>query len=1783
MNIDINRILKISSRLDASSGYFSPMFHFILMFVFFGLSLLVLQGISMASLEGDEVEVMRGAGDQQNPHIIYLPDRELYFVVWEDWADMADSGANIYGQFFDSNGTPCLSSKVLISRYGGDSGANSSAMGLSGHQTAPRVAYRNAAYVSGGGNDTLLIVWQDTRYDDADGNGTIDSGEKGYIGYIALTLRDGFNSTACDNASKLRFSNDQLVSFVPTFRKDNGFSNSDAKLLSRAVPKVDFDPSRDRFWMAWVESITSRKRVYFRSFYCYSGSNATLNGQCASGRVYGEAWGDVLIPGYVAVSGLNPASAVYGPTIVASDNDTNSTGTLEHAETMKLYSSSRSDTEEVRTYTYFTDVNNVDIKCDKSAPECLLVWEGRRKRLTITSSCEIGTDVGGDNDKTCDDLDDIVTHEWEVDAYDDEDEEDDYVHIYGMFDKNIKLSVVADRISSSLTADQYYPALGIDPSSKRFLVAWEDLRDGVNTKIYGQLYHSGGGAYNQNFIISYQDTDSDGSQDTNVANSRQTRPSIGYDPINQRFFVIWQDSRGGSLSLENLDIYGQFVDVEGSLRGNNYGISTATFNQYIPVVAFSNANSQYMAVWKDARNARTVGNGSDVYGQRFTIGQPQLQILETDYTALSPLLLDMGSILVGERAEHTLILKNTGDTQIEITNIVGPSSPFGKDSSISGLRLQPNGEIALTLSFEPTDTGTFPGNFTIDSDAFKPTVYLQGIGVSAVSPSADTLIFPTTTVNSASSKSLTLTNNSTSPFQIEDISISDSFTYSGISEGDTIDGLGSKIVTVSFNPSSADDVSGSMNITLAGQVSPIIITLTGSGVEEEGIARVHVTPTSIDFGSVQKGSYSLKKLFYINTGQADLRFDNTTWSVDNGNFNITIDDVNLTTGDLKEVTVNATANSTGYHRGRWAGVLTGGDSPITGTNVTLTAIVYGFNGSIEVVYNNATITSMEFPFTQAGSSSRKTFYLVNGANDTSSFNITIDNGNFTLACNSTPKRNTVIDSLDAGDNESFCVTFSPSSEGEYNATISINATSATLRCGLNATCNNVTVSGIAVTSSGSNITVSASELNFGQIDVGSSSSQDVSVTNMENTYVDISASITSGSSLFSVSPSSYSSVLPGATVTFSISYAPTNSSIRDTGTLKFTSDIGNETVSLSGSAIGGDKTYYLSANSKSFSADVGEHDFSYIELTNLTSSNMTVTIGDLPSSPFSVIWPASLKKDSSFTITAGAKKRIQFDFAPSSSGSYSDSLVLYLSGDGLSFVVEEITLSGTVQDQDTTTTAAASLTINGYTDANVTIDFGTISVGDEGVEVVPMENTGDVVLTLLHTTQIKSPFSISSLPSSISTGEEKLLLIKFIPSVSGNYTQSLKMYFDKKVGAEPSRYRRIIKLKGYAWNEQEEEASNTSNTSSCASYSKRTMAYLYSMGKLSISPASIDFGNITVGDYKIKTITIQNKSSSFAVTLDGLRTPISVFKLLTSQKTPLRPSKICIPPSSDVTINVKFIPETGGFFNDDLIFIQGDDELKVSLRGKAAYQKASSSNASSSSSGGAFSISPAKLDFGEVKVNTSSEKELTLSGSDKWIDVRLPDKPFSIEDIKRRFKLSDYSSLKVTFTPYKTGYFADTVDFLPEGSYKPVQVRLTGKGVETVSSEEKETSVWVKDVVNGPDIMVLANGLKRLEVSDGDILNIWRGLTLNEFKEQIADLYTIIITPDEKIFSVTDGGVVEGLVPEKGASPLEDIDFELLFKDIPTVFLSNGTWRVCLGFITQTKELAYECANIEKR
>jgi hypothetical protein len=103
-----------------------------------------------------------------------------------------------------------------------------------------------------------------------------------------------------------------------------------------------------------------------------------------------------------------------------------------------------------------------------------------------------------------------------------------------------------------------------------------------------------------------------------TASGNQADPQVTFDPGNNRFFVIWEDGRGGT---SNYNIYGRFFDLSGNPIGSEKMLTNRPNSQVQPWITFDGVNNQYLIIWEEGIHA--AHGPFEIWGQRFTLnGDP---------------------------------------------------------------------------------------------------------------------------------------------------------------------------------------------------------------------------------------------------------------------------------------------------------------------------------------------------------------------------------------------------------------------------------------------------------------------------------------------------------------------------------------------------------------------------------------------------------------------------------------------------------------------------------------------------------------------------------------------------------------------------------------------------------------------------------------------------------------------------------------------------------------------------------------------------------------------------------------------------------------------------------------------------------------------------------------------------------------------------------------------------------------------------------------------------------
>jgi len=1242
---------------------------------------------------GENIPISNVAYNQQNPHTIFVedpsnPDNGLWFVVWEDWRDPS-TGADIYGRFYDKDGNACGDEFVISDKPG--------------NQTVPRAAYRKTG-------SKIVVVWQDTRPNyvkfkrisvtDFSTCAHSDGGERD-IGFNSIEEFDD-RTTAVNNYDDIGIGDGSRYIFESFLKKipivpgtveiystnwgpmliDDGSGNlsgwagtgsidystghlkitltiapiswdiiyaryhyyedfttrpiDDDSLISRQAPKITYNMANDEFLIVWKETRSILHRV---SEICFVDT---------VGYITGWEFGDSDFIGYVRINGgdLSEKQSLIG---------VNGADIIRNSKTItnRRLSKTSEPWKDTWVYEYFESVNNPDVLCDNTSTQCLIVFEGIKKKATLTCNCK-----DRNSNDYCDPKDD-VTDTLDLSCFNtDCSDSQCFTHVFGIFDDQIPKSIIEskkiDTAKFSFYPGLYYPSIGFDYVSKKYLVSWEDMRSDIvrqtcisndmvdlNTKkVWGRLVYSGGDLYGLDFMISYQDLNNDGNLDDNVKYSKQTRPFVSYDPVNQRFFVLWQDGRNSLYSMENIDIYGQKVDSEGSLRGNNFPVFTYSFNQESPVAAYNPSSNNFLVVWKDARNAEKsdCGSsndkpcGSDIYGQRFTLGNPALTLLNMDNTPLMPPLITKfenpagsGGVAVGLSDIKSFKIMNTGDIVLNVDYIdedldCNPGTPgsrtiepFSIDllplelqarGDGSTLDLVPGAQAVLTVRFSPTDGVSYNRCFVIESNGGIQRVNLSGVAKEpdiVLSLPGNPFDFGSVNVGFYRDVSFVISNNGTSQLSISSVE-GTTFPFSirtdGCSGANLQPGNSCNIV-IRMAPTSTGSFSSTFSVNSNDPDTPsLAININGTGV---GIQDITVSPLTINFGYLSVGQTLQRDINIRNDGSANLTINSIVGPV--APFSITSNTcpATLTSGSSCKLTIQFAPTFQGVFSSVVSVQSNDPDESVVDVNISGTSVIMP---DIDV-----NPSSVVFPDTLVNTTNTQTITVTNnGSGNLSISGITNPGGDFRIVGSN------CIRTLAPSGTCTITVAFSPTSAGFKQATFQINSNDPDVPS------YTVYLSGRGYTEP--DISVSPPQLSFGTLAVGQTATLSLTVTNTGSADLIISG-VSSPALPFSITSNTcaYTTLEPSEACQLSIRFAPTAAGTYNSSISINSNDPGTPTVTVNLTGTSTLTNYDVNPLSIDFgSVNVGSRSTERtVTVTNTGVRDLVITSVKYPGSPFIII------------------------------------------------------------------------------------------------------------------------------------------------------------------------------------------------------------------------------------------------------------------------------------------------------------------------------------------------------------------------------------------------------------------------------------------------------------------------------------------------------------------------------------------------------------------------------------
>ena len=164
---------------------------------------------------------------------------------------------------------------------------------------------------------------------------------------------------------------------------------------------------------------------------------------------------------------------------------------------------------------------------------------------------------------------------------------------------------------SALDNEQYLPSVAYNSQHNEYLVVWHNTW-GIGTRDIRAARVSSAGQVLDTFTV-YEHATKDSAQ-----------PTVAYDPVNDRYLVVWIFDAFGDGS--DWDLYGRFIPWDGpSASLSEFAICTFGTSQWNPKVAYAGTQQEFLVVWNNesspwyisgrrvkASDGSFFGTGSDV-------------------------------------------------------------------------------------------------------------------------------------------------------------------------------------------------------------------------------------------------------------------------------------------------------------------------------------------------------------------------------------------------------------------------------------------------------------------------------------------------------------------------------------------------------------------------------------------------------------------------------------------------------------------------------------------------------------------------------------------------------------------------------------------------------------------------------------------------------------------------------------------------------------------------------------------------------------------------------------------------------------------------------------------------------------------------------------------------------------------------------------------------------------------------------------------------------------------
>jgi hypothetical protein len=569
--------------------------------------------------------------------------------------------------------------------------------------------------------------------------------------------------------------------------------------------------------------------------------------------------------------------------------------------------------------------------------------------------------------------------------------------------------------------------------------------------------------------------------------------------------------------------------------------------------------------------------------------------------------------------------------------------------------------------------------------------------------------------------------------------------------------------------------------------------------------------------------------------------------------------------------------------------------------------------------------------------------------------------------------------LSRGQSVTLTINFAPSTAGILTGNLSLSASG-------NVSPNSVPLTGTGVQSQQTlSLTVSPQSVSFGNVPVGSSGSQTVSLLNSGTGPVNVSQATMAGNGFGMTGLAVPMTLGPGQSTAFTVSFAPAGAGSAS-GNISVVSNAANSVSTVALSGMGVQPQISVAPGSVSFgTVTLGQTSSQTVTLTNAGGANLNITQFAGPGTGFSLSGLAL-----PLTLAPGKSSTFTVSFTPTSGTSSAGSLML-VSNAPTSPTTIPLTGTGSAQ-------------VLQVTPSTTSLSFGNQALNASATQSVTLTNTGNAAVSISQVNVAGSGFTLNgSAPLvTLSAGQAASFSVTFTPTTAGSATGSAS------VVSTAANSPLSISLSGVGVQPQ-----------------------------ISVAPGSVSFGTVTVGQTSSQTITLTNPgSANLNVTQVG--GPGTGFGF-TGLAMPLT-----LAPGKSTAFTVSFTPTSGTSSSSSLTLVSNapNSPTTIPLTGTGSAQVLQ------------LTPSTTSLSFGSQALNASATQSVTLTNTGNAAvsisQVNVAGSGFTLSGSAPLVTLSagQAASFSVTFTPTVAGNAAGSASVISTAANSPLSISLSGVGVQ---------------------------------------------------------------------------------------------------------------------------------------